>query len=62
MPASYTVNAWLRSAAGLLTIELRTDDQAAFNACIVDAIRAARIPAELTGLVEIPLTFDFTSK
>jgi len=43
-----------------LTIEFRAGDRSEFNACIADAIRAAKIPVDLTGPVEVPLAFDFT--
>ena len=49
-----------RSHEGFLTIELRAGERSEFNACTVDAIRAAKIPVDLTGPVEVPLAFDFT--
>lgn len=62
MPPSYSVDVRVRSVAGLLEVEFRTAEHAAFNACIADAFRAARIPTELAGTVDIPLVFDFTAK
>jgi hypothetical protein len=60
MPEAYVARAWVnRSPEGFLTIEFRAGDQVEFNACIADAIRAARIPVELAGPVEVPLAFDF---
>lgn len=62
MPTTYLSRAWAsRSREGFLALEFRSGDQPEFNACIVDAIRAAHIPVELAGPVELPLVFDFTT-
>ena len=62
MPASYVAEARIaRDREGYLTLELRSGDHPAFDACMTEAIRAARIHVELGEPVEVPLTFDFTS-
>lgn len=62
MPDSYAARVWVtRSGEGFLTVELRGGARSAFDACIVDAIRTARIPVQLAAPVEVPLAFDFTT-
>lgn len=63
VPGSYSARVWAsRSKSGFLTLEFRSGDRAEFNACIVDAIAAARIPVELDSPVEVPLVFDLAAK
>src|SRR5882724_2716803 len=48
MPETYFSSALsTRSREGVLALEFRSGDRAEFNACIVDAIRTARIPIKL---------------
>jgi hypothetical protein len=62
MPTSYVAQAHIaRDRDGYLTLELRAGDHPAFEACMTEAIRAARIHVDLDNPVEVPLTFDFAS-
>lgn len=62
MPNPYRARVWAtRGHEGFLALEFRYGDRAEFNACIVDAIRTARIPVKLVGPVDVPLVFDFTT-
>lgn len=62
MPEAYLARAWVsRGPGGFLAIEFRSGDRPEFNACIAEAIRAAKIPVDLAGTFEVPLAFDFKS-
>jgi len=62
MPASYVAQAHIaRDRDGYLTLELRSGDHPAFDACMTEAIRAAHLHVDLANPVDVPLTFDFAS-
>ena len=49
-----------RSAGGLIALSFESHDQADFNACVVDAIEKARLPAgDLQSPVVVQFAFSF---
>jgi hypothetical protein len=61
MPSPYFASIVLKpTPARLLILQFQSGEETAFNACVVDAVQAAHLPAgTLTSPVAVPFAFSF---